>query len=664
MAQAATNGRAAAAGPADPAGPGAGRAAAGARRTPAGPRAASGELLRLAVAGSVDDGKSTLIGRLLYDTKAIFEDQLEQVARASARRHGSDGVVDLALFTDGLRAEREQGITIDVAYRYFSTPRRAFIIADTPGHVRYTRNMVTGASTADLALILVDVRNGVVEQSRRHAFIASLLRIPHVVVVVNKMDLVGWDEAAFDGVVSTFSAFAAKLDIADTTFIPVSALHGDNIVERSGRMPWYEGPTLLHHLEHVHIASDRNVRDARFPVQWVVRPGAADDPDLHDYRGYAGQVAGGVLRPGDEIVVLPSGARSRITAIETFDGPVAEAFPPMSVTLRLADDLDISRGDVIARPQNRPLLERRLDADICWMSERPSRPGGRYLLKHLTRTTPAVIEALLHRIDVTSLHRDPSADRLGLNDIGRVTIRTAVPLAFDPYARNRQTGSFILIDEATNDTVAAGMLRGPAASERSANVTWHEGRITRASRWARLGVQGATVWFTGLPASGKSTIAAALEARLVEAGIAAYRLDGDNLRHGLNADLGFSPQERAENVRRTAHAARLLADAGVIALVALVSPYAADRASARAIHDEAGLPFLEVFVNTPLAECERRDPKGLYARARAGELCGFTGVDAPYEPPPAPDLELGAEAIDAAVDRAWALLAERGLLAG
>jgi bifunctional enzyme CysN/CysC len=626
-------------------------------------REATGELLRFATAGSVDDGKSTLIGRLLYDTKAIFEDQLDQVARASQRRHGAGGTVDLALLTDGLRAEREQGITIDVAYRYFSTPRRSFIIADTPGHVRYTRNMVTGASTADLALILVDARNGVVEQSRRHAFIASLLRIPHFVVCVNKMDLVDFDEAAFEPIVEEFTDFAARLDVADVTFVPISALDGDNVVERSERMPWYEGPTLLHHLEHVHIASDRNLRDVRFPVQWVIRPGGrAMVDEHHDYRGYAGQVAGGVLRPGDDVVVLPSGARSRIAGIETFDGPVAEAFPPMSVTVRLEDELDISRGDVLARPQNRPLLERRLDAMVCWMSERPSVPRGRYLLKHTTRSTRAVVAELLHRIDVTTLHRDTSADHLELNDIGRVTIRTATPLAFDPYARNRATGSFVLVDEATNDTVAAGMLLGAAQAERSADVTWDEGRLSREDRWSQLGTRGATVWFTGLPASGKSTIAAALEARLVEAGVPAYRLDGDNLRHGLNANLGFSPEDRTENVRRTAEAAKLLADAGVIAIASLVSPYAADRDAARKVHADADLEFVEVFVNTPLEECERRDPKGLYAKARAGEISEFTGVDAPYEAPGAPDLELGGEAIEAAVDRAWALLSQRGLI--
>ena len=516
--------------------------------------------------------------------------------------------------------------------------------------------MVTGASTADLALVLIDARNGVVEQSRRHAFIASLLRIPHLVVCVNKMDLVDFDERAFDAIVDDFSHFAARLEVADVTFIPISALEGDNVVDRSERMPWYAGPPLLYHLEHVHIASDRNLIDPRFPVQWVVRPGTDEH---HDYRGYSGQMAGGVLRPGDDVLVLPSGDRSRIAAIDTFDGPVEEAFAPMSVTVRLEDELDVSRGDMLCRPQNRPLLARHVDAMLCWMSESPMQPGGRYLVKHTSRTTRAVLNELQYRIDVETLHREEEAAHLELNEIGRLTIRTAVPLAFDPYRRNRSTGSFIVIDEATNDTVAAGMLLGPASK---GDITWDAGELTRERRWSALGQKGTTLWFTGLPASGKSTIAAALEARLVEAGIPAYRLDGDNLRHGLNENLGFSPQDRAENVRRTAHAARLLADSGVVALVSLVSPYAADRDAARTIHAELEIDFLEVFVDTPIEECERRDPKGLYARARAGEIPDFTGVSAPYEPPPAPELVLGASDVADAVERAWALLADRGVV--
>ncbi|HEY1277480.1 MAG TPA: sulfate adenylyltransferase subunit CysN [Thermoleophilaceae bacterium] len=411
------------------------------------------ELVRFATAGSVDDGKSTLIGRLLYDTKSILEDQLEHVERTSRER--GDSYVNLALLTDGLRAEREQGITIDVAYRYFHTAKRKFIIADTPGHEQYTRNMVTGASTADLALILVDARKGVLEQSRRHAFIASLLRIPHLVVCVNKMDLVDFDQAVFEEICSGFAGWAARLDVHDVTFIPISALHGDNVAERSERMPWYDGPSLLYHLEHVHVASDRNLVDARFPVQWVVRPMA---DEWHDYRGYAGEMASGVLRVGDEVVVLPSGNETRIAGIDTFDGPLEEAYAPLSVTVRLEDDVDVSRGDMICRPHNRPHQARELEAMLCWMSERPLQPRGRYRIKHTSRTALAKVDEVRYRIDVNTLHRDASADGLALNEIGRLRLRLSSPLLLDEYRRNRATGSFILIDESTNDTVAAGMV--------------------------------------------------------------------------------------------------------------------------------------------------------------------------------------------------------------
>ena len=417
------------------------------------------ELLRFATAGSVDDGKSTLIGRLLYDTKSIFEDQLAAVERASTAA-GAD-YVNLALLTDGLRAEREQGITIDVAYRYFATPKRTFIVADTPGHLHYTRNMVTGASTADLALILVDVRKGIVQQSRRHAVISSLLRIPHLVVCVNKMDLVDFDERAFDQVVEQFSDYASRLDVVDVSFIPISALHGDNVVERSPATPWYQGPSLLHHLEHVHIASDRNLIDTRFPVQYVLRP---HRDEHHDYRGYAGRVAGGTIRVGDEVMVLPSGLTTTISGIDTADGPLEEAFASMSVTLRLADDLDVGRGDMICRPNNRPHQSQDLDAMVCWMSESTALTSGAKLaLKHTTRSARAMVKQLHYRLDVDTLHRDDAVDRLALNDIGRVTLRTTTPLLFDEYRRNRSTGSFILIDEATQATVAAGMILGDAA---------------------------------------------------------------------------------------------------------------------------------------------------------------------------------------------------------
>jgi sulfate adenylyltransferase subunit 1 len=415
-------------------------------------RTRTSELLRFATAGSVDDGKSTLIGRLLHDSKAILEDQLEHVIRTSERR--GDGYVNLALLTDGLRAEREQGITIDVAYRYFQTPRRKFVIADTPGHEQYTRNMVTGASTADLSVILVDARKGVIEQTRRHAYIASLLRIPHLVVCVNKMDLVGYDEAAFDHVVEELTDWTARLDLADITFIPISALHGDNVVERSLEMPWYDGPSLLYHLEHVVIAPDRNLTDIRFPVQWVIRP---NSDEHHDYRGYAGTVAGGVLHPGDEVLVLPSGQRTRVSAIDTFEGPVDTAFPAMSITLRVSDELDISRGDMLVEPDDSPASARELEAMVCWMGADPLRPGARLVIKHTTRSTRARVEGLDYRVDVNSLSHE-TADELALNEIGRVRLRVGSPLIVDPYSRNRTTGSFILIDEASNDTVAAGMV--------------------------------------------------------------------------------------------------------------------------------------------------------------------------------------------------------------
>jgi bifunctional enzyme CysN/CysC len=415
------------------------------------------DILRLATAGSVDDGKSTLIGRLLFDSKSIFEDQLEAVERTS-RDRGED-YTNLALLTDGLRAEREQGITIDVAYRYFATPRRKFIIADTPGHIQYTRNMVTGASTADLAIVLIDARKGILEQSRRHAFLATLLRVPHLVLAVNKMDLVDYDEATFERIKDEFTSFAAKLSVGDLTFIPISALHGDNVVERSANTPWYDGPSLLHHLENVHIASDRNLIDVRFPVQYVIRPHKSTDPALHDYRGYAGQVAGGVLKPGDEVMHLPSGLTTRIKRIDTADGQVDEAFPPMSVTLLLEDDIDISRGDMICRPHNRPQVTQDVDAMVCWMSdERPLVPRGKLIIKHTTRSAKAMVKELQYRLDINTLHRHEDAERLELNEIGRVRLRVTQPLFADDYARNRGTGGFVLIDEATNATVAAGMI--------------------------------------------------------------------------------------------------------------------------------------------------------------------------------------------------------------
>src|SRR5271166_1635624 len=626
------------------------------------------DLLRFATAGSVDDGKSTLIGRLLYDSKQVLSDQLAHVEQASERM-GHD-FLDLSLLTDGLRAEREQGITIDVAYRYFATAQRRFIIADTPGHEQYTRNMVTGASTADLAIVLIDARKGVVAQSKRHAFISSLLGIPHVVVCVNKMDLVDFDERVFDAVVEDFDRFAARLELPDVTFIPISALLGDNVVDRSDAMPWYQGPPLLYHLEHVHIASDRNLIDVRFPVQWVIRPASAS---VAEYRAYAGQVAGGVLRPGDDVVVLPGGHHTSIAAIDTLEGAVQEAFPPMSVALRLTDDIDVARGSTIVRPHNQPTVSNSFECLLCWMSEQPLSPRRRYLVKHTTRTAMLGAADVRYRIDVESLRRDEAATTLELNDLGRVQLQLSSPLVFDSYRRNRVTGSLILIDEATNETVAAGVILDtevevPAGaetkSERSPNVRWQGTRVTRQRRWRSLGHGGATLWFTGLPGAGKSTIASGVEERLITAGRPAFLLDGDNLRHGLNGDLGFDEGARRENVRRTAHVARLLAESGTITLVSLVSPYAADREAAAALHAADDLQFIEIFVNAPLELCEERDPKGLYARARAGELAGLTGVGAPYEPPSRPDLVLGEnrETVEREVERVIDLLAARGLI--
>src|SRR3954451_8114096 len=620
------------------------------------------ELLRFATAGSVDDGKSTLIGRLLYDSKAIFEDQLEAIELTSRRR--GEEYTNLALLTDGLRAEREQGITIDVAYRYFATPRRKFIIADTPGHTHYTRNMVTGASTADLALILIDARKGVLEQSRRHAFLASLLRVPHLVLCVNKMDLVDYDQSVYERIREEFAAFATRLEVSDLTFVPVSALNGDNVVNRSPNMPWYEGPPLLHHLEEVHIASDRNLIDNRFAVQYVIRPMSGAE-GLHDYRGYAGTVAGGVFRPGDDVLVLPSGRTSTITSIDTMDGPRDEAFPPMSVTLRLADDIDISRGDLICRPHNQPHVSQNVDAMVCWFDETSSLSTDRtYAIKHTSRWVRGQFRRLHYRLDVNTLHRDQEAPTLELNEIGRVSLHTTSPLLFEDSRRSRSTGSFIVVDEHTNLTVAGGMIIGadrpaPVTASRATNVTYHAGRISREERWRALGVGGATVWLTGLSGSGKSTIATVAEQLLVQQGRPAYVLDGDNLRHGLNANLGFSDDDRTENVRRVAEVARLFAESGVGVLVSLISPFRTGRDHARAIHAAAGVPFHEVFVDVPLEECERRDPKGLYAKARAGEIPDMTGITSPYEAPLHPELVLHDEPLEESVRKVIDLLRTR-----
>jgi len=565
----------------------------------------------------------------------VMEDQLAAVERTS-RERGND-YTDLALVTDGLRSEREQGITIDVAYRYFATAKRKFIIADTPGHIQYTRNMVTGASTAQLVIVLVDARHGLLEQSRRHAFLASLLGVQHIVLAVNKMDLIDWDRERFEAIRDEFHAFAARLDIHDVTTIPMSALNGDNVVTKSDKAPWYDGQPLLSHLEDVYIAGDRNLVDVRFPVQYVIRPQTVEHAD---HRSYAGTVASGVMRPGDEVVVLPSGKTSRITTIDGPTGPVDEAFPPMAVSISLADDVDISRGDLLARPQNQPIPTQEFDAMVCWMADDNAlEPGRDYIIKHTTRTTRARVGVLDYRLDVNTLHRDKSATALKLNELGRVTLRTQVPLLLDEYSRNAATGSFILIDPDTNVTVAAGMVRDTAptaARTASPNTVRHQSLVDANDRLTK----GRTLWFTGLSGSGKSSVAVLVEQKLLEHGCPAYILDGDNLRHGLNADLGFSMADRAENLRRLAHIATLMADAGLTVLVPVISPLEEHRELARKVHADQDVDFFEIFVDTPLEDCERRDPKGLYKKARAGEITHFTGIDSPYQRPKNPDLRL------------------------
>jgi bifunctional enzyme CysN/CysC len=497
--------------------------------------------------------------------------------------------------------------------------------------------MVTGTSTAQLVIVLVDARHGLLEQSRRHAFLASLLGVQHVVLAVNKMDLIDWDRERFEWIREEFHAFAARLDIHDVTTIPMSALNGDNVVTKSDKAPWYDGPPLLSHLEDVYIAGDRNLVDVRFPVQYVIRPQTVEHAD---HRSYAGTVASGVMRPGDEIVVLPSGKTSRITTIDGPTGPVEEAFPPMAVSISLADDIDISRGDLLARPQNQPTPTKEFDAMVCWMADDTAlEPGRDYIIKHTTRTTRARVGGLDYRLDVNTLHRDKSATALKLNELGRVTLRTQVPLLLDEYSRNAATGSFILIDADTNVTVAAGMVRdtAPAASRTaSPNTVRHQSLVSAGERLTK----GRTLWFTGLSGSGKSSVAVLVEQKLLEHGCPAYILDGDNLRHGLNADLGFSMADRAENLRRLAHIATLMADAGLTVLVPVISPLEEHRELARKVHADQDVEFFEVFVDTPLEDCERRDPKGLYAKARAGEITHFTGIDSPYQRPKSPDLRL------------------------
>jgi bifunctional enzyme CysN/CysC len=622
------------------------------------------ELLRFITCGSVDDGKSTLIGRLFYESKMIYEDQLAAIKKDTSRYGTTGEEVDLALFTDGLEDERQQGITIDVAYRYFSTDKRKFIIADTPGHEQYTRNMATGASTADLAIILIDARHGVLPQTKRHSFIVSLLGIKHIVVAVNKMDIVGYDEAVFTKIKQDYIDFASRLELPDVHFMPISALKGDNVVAPSPNMPWYAGSPLMPLLETVYIGSDRNMEDFRFPVQLVLRPNL-------DFRGFAGTVASGIIRRGDEIMSLPSRKKSRVKSIVTFDGELEEAFAPQSVTLTFEDEIDSSRGDMLVRPGNVPKVDHKFDAMVVWMAEEQLVPGKEYLFKQTTKVVPGKISALRYRVDVNSLHREPSPS-LALNEIGRCGITLTAPIAFDAYRRNRATGGFIMIDRLTNATVAAGMIldREPAdgrkdhwedepavAEEAAAN-----GEVTAAERAARFGQTPVTVLFTGLPGSGKTSLARAVERRLFDAGHAVAVLDGQGMRQGISRDLGFSADERSENLRRSAEVARILNDAGLICLAAFVAPDAAVREK---VADRIGSEqFLVVHLTAPLGVCRERDRSGVYAKADAGEIADFPGVSGPYEPPASPDLVLPTHEwpIGRSVEAVIGLLESRGLL--
>ncbi len=618
------------------------------------------DLLRFLTCGSVDDGKSTLIGRLLYDTHMIYEDQLAAV-RNDSKLHGTtDDDFDPALLTDGLKAEREQGITIDVAYRYFSTAKRKFIIADTPGHEQYTRNMATGASNCNLAVVLIDARLGVITQTRRHSFIASLLGIKHVVVAVNKMDLVDWSEEVFERIREDYSDAIARLGFVDIHFIPISALKGDNVVHASTNMPWYQGPTFLHHLEHVNISTDRNLVDLRFPVQYVIRPHL-------NFRGFAGTLASGVLRVGDEIMCLPSRQQSRIKSIETRTGAMSEAWPPLSVVVTLEDEIDVSRGSMLVHPNNQPKVETECEAMIVWMHEDPATVGRNYLLKHTTQWIPATLSGIRYQVDVNTLRKaDPNP--LAMNEIGRVHLSLHRPLAFDDYTRNPQTGNFILVDRLSNATVAAGMIldrQVKRSAEKTAvtrNIVREHSLITPDDRERLLGQRGATLWLTGLSGSGKSTVAKELERALIERGCFCYILDGDNIRHGLNKDLGFSAEDRQENIRRIAEVANLISDAGLIVITAFISPYRADRDNARTVVGSDR--FIEVHVSTPLEVCEQRDPKNLYKRARAGEIPQFTGISDPYEPPLQPEVDLNTAnfSVTESVDRLISELQQRGFI--
>jgi bifunctional enzyme CysN/CysC len=610
------------------------------------------DLLRFITCGSVDDGKSTLIGRMLYESKMVFEDHMSALEADSKKVGTQGGELDFALLVDGLAAEREQGITIDVAYRFFSTEKRKFIVADTPGHEQYTRNMVTGASTADLAVILADARKGLLTQTRRHSYLVSLLGIRRVVLAVNKLDLVGYDQAVYDRIDAEYREFAAQIGLTDIVSIPISALRGDNLTESSPETPWYDGPSLMEHLETVPIDHGSATGPFRMPVQWVNRP------DL-DFRGFSGTVVGGTIRPGDEVRVLPSGRTSSVARIVTFDGDLQSAGIDESVTLTLTDEIDVSRGDILVTADDPAEVADQLQAHVVWMTDDELVPGRPYLLKCGARTVSASVSAPKYAININTLeHR--AAKTLALNEIGVCTVSLGQAIPFDAYADNRDTGGFILVDRLTNATVAAGMI--DYALRRSTNIHWQSIEVSREAHAALNGHGAGVVWLTGLSGSGKSTIANLLEKRLHADGVHTFILDGDNVRHGLNHDLGFTEADRIENIRRVAEVARLMANAGLVVIVAFISPFRAERRMARARIEEG--EFFEVFVDTALEVAESRDPKGLYRKARAGELPNFTGIDSPYEPPEAPEIRVDTSAVSAedAVETIIGHLRDAGVL--
>ena len=598
-------------------------------------------LLRFITCGSVDDGKSTLIGRLLYDSKMIFEDQLAAL-EADSKRVGTQGQdIDFALLVDGLAAEREQGITIDVAYRFFTTEKRKFIVADTPGHEQYTRNMVTGASTADLAVILIDARKGVLTQTRRHSFLAHLIGIKHIVLAVNKMDLVGYDKTVFERILLSYRAFASEIGITNFTAIPISGFKGDNITALSDNTPWFKGPALIEHLEGVEVAAQREASSYfRLPVQWVNRPNL-------DFRGFSGQVAGGSVKPGDAVRVLPSGKTTTVERIVTLDGDLDEAVAGQSVTLTLADEVDCSRGDVIAAAENPPEAADQFEATLVWMADEAMIPGRAYWLKLATQSVSATVQTPKYEINVNTLDH-LAAKTLELNGIGVVEISTDKPIVFESYTDNRSLGGFILIDKLTNATVAAGMLH--FSLRRAQNVHWQASDVSRDMRANLKNQRPALLWFTGLSGSGKSTIANLVEKKLYRMNRHSFLLDGDNVRHGLNKDLGFTEADRIENIRRVGEVAKLMTDAGLVVITAFISPFRAEREMVRSMLPEG--EFIEIFVDTPLEEAERRDVKGLYKKARAGQLKNFTGIDSPYEAPENPEIRIDTTAMtpDAAAD--------------